>query len=86
MSAVPLNRRPLSRDNVNIAILTLTRYRVPRPRAVRAYRRWRAGEPAEPCVYGKEQAIAVDCHCEGCIQKLCFLFFDQVAKRFGGMP
>lgn len=53
------------------------------PLAERAYRRWEAGEKAEPCKYGREQFQATDCKCEGCREKLAFFYFDQVALKFG---
>ena len=61
----------------------LYRVGVPLHRAERAYKRWRAGRPHEPCKYGREQAYAIECKCEGCIETLCFLYFDHVAARFG---
>ncbi len=48
----------------------------------RAYRKWREEVGAEGCRYESEQAIAVDCTCVGCIERLCFVYFDQVAAKF----
>lgn len=65
------------------AFHSLYRVNVPQPRAERAYRRWRKRLAAAPCKYGRDAIMAVQCNCEGCIEKLCFLYFDQVLKRFG---
>ena len=56
------------------------------PVADRAYRRWRADHPAEPCIYGADQAIAVDCSCPGCIEKLLFMLYDWVTLQFSPQP
>ena len=68
---------------VAAALTALYRVGVPLHRSERAYKRWRAGRAAERCRYGTDQALAVECKCEGCIESLCFLYFDQVAARFG---
>lgn len=47
-----------------------------------AYKKWTSGARPEGCKYGHEQGIAHDCTCVGCIESLCFLFFDQVAAKF----
>jgi hypothetical protein len=86
VTPVPLNKRRVPRLVVAKAIGVLGKFNVSHALRERAYRRWRAGHPAEPCVYGKEQPIAVDCNCEGCIEKLCFFYFDQMATAFGGPP
>ena len=51
-------------------------------RVERAYLRWcRRAKPA-PCKFGREQAIAIECRCEGCVEALCHFYFDQVAQKF----
>lgn len=47
-----------------------------------AYERWQRGLPADPCRYGKEKPVAIECRCNGCFQSLAFLYFDQVAAKF----
>jgi hypothetical protein len=83
VTRVPLNRRTIPPDIIGKAMHALYRVRVPRAKAERAWKSWRAGGPLTPCKYGKEQAIAADCTCEGCIEKLCWFYFDQVSTKFG---
>lgn len=45
------------------------------------YRKWKAGAAVVACVYGKEKPIAIDCVCDGCIESLCYLFFDTVQNK-----
>lgn len=45
-----------------------------------AFAKWSAHAGADPCRYGKEGPIALDCRCPGCIDRLCFLYFDQVLQ------
>lgn len=51
--------------------------------SLRAYRRWNAGALPERCKYGKEQAIALDCRCAGCLEKMIYFYLDQAATKFG---
>lgn len=81
--SIPLHRRKIAPDIKHNAIEALVGVRVSRQAATRAWGRWRNAYPAERCKFGAEQAIAVDCDCPGCIEKLCFLYFDQVATTFG---
>jgi hypothetical protein len=55
---------------------------VKRQVAVTAYLKWQHGADAEGCKYGIEQGVALDCTCVGCIERLCFVYFDQVAAKF----
>ena len=74
-------------DIVSKMFQSLYQVRVPFAVSDRAYKRWKHGRPATPCRFGsmKQQARALDCTCEGCIEKLCYLYFDQVVAKFGVM-
>jgi hypothetical protein len=49
-----------------------------------AYERWEAGVSPLPCKFGPvEQRKAFECRCPGCMQALCFTFFDMTAATFG---
>lgn len=61
---------------------TLLAQGVSRATIDRSYRKWQAGLMADPCKYGRERAIALDCRCEGCTEVLCDLFYAQVAAKF----
>lgn len=49
------------------------------------YQRWLRGVPADRCHFGKEQGLALDCRCLGCLQVLTFLYLDQVHAKLA-MP
>lgn len=51
-----------------------------------AYAKWKQQYPAADCRFGRERAIAIDCDCPGCNERLAFLYFDQVQKQFAMLP
>ena len=82
---IPLNRRRIPPDILAEAYRAVMRNaRVPYAWVDRGYHLWRSGRLPDECKYGKEeQAIAIDCHCRGCLEKLMLFYFDQVARTFG---
>lgn len=79
----------VSRLHINRTVLVeayraLYRAGIPFAVSERAYRRWWRGLHAEMCRFGvKDAKFAVDCMCPGCVEKLCFFYFDQVRRKFG---
>lgn len=45
-----------------------------------AYQKWQHSASAEPCRYGREAPVALECRCRGCTERLCFLMFDQATQ------
>lgn len=60
-------------------------YRRGFPKAVieRCYEKWAHGATPDPCRYGRERLLAVDCTCPGCTDWRMFYFFDQAAELGG---
>lgn len=56
--------------------------KLPRTAVHVAYQKWQRSAPPDPCRYGAEKPIALECTCRGCVESLCFFFFDQVANKF----
>lgn len=55
--------------------------RVPGPVIRHAYEKWCLHQPAQPCRYLHEHAIAIDCECQGHLEQMCYFFFDEVVKK-----
>lgn len=50
------------------------------------FRKWRAAASAAECIWGDDRALAIDCTCPGCLERLCFLYFDQVPAAMANIP